>query len=152
METVHFYKHFTWRGLVTWHLAIKSCRLINGDGIVGFLNLQNVWLLPCTCNTHYQLLAPPGARSMTALMTVCSMCQSPSQGMFWQKLNLFWSAFFKNRLFLYTIGGGELFKSVSAYNLVFFTYLGQQSFKPQNIGYLWKDIFKSYHLSAISSS
>ena len=70
---------------------------------------------------HYRLLAPPGARTMTAVMTVCSIFQSPSRDMFWQKLNLFWSAFFKNRLFLFIMGGGYVMISKSAYNSVFFS-------------------------------
>ena len=58
---------------------------------------------------HYRLLAPPGARSMTAAMRVYSIFQSPSWDIFWQKLNHFWSTFFKNWLFLFTLGGSCAF-------------------------------------------
>ena len=45
-----------------------------------------------------------------------------------------------------------MIKSRFAYNSVFLTYLGEKLFKYKKIGDRWKDIFKGYHLSAISSS
>ena len=61
--------------------------------------------LKLRCLRHCQLLAPPGASSMTALMRVGTIYQSPPRDMFCPYLNHFWSAFFKNRFFWFALYG-----------------------------------------------
>ena len=80
---------------ISSHLpCLSSISNIINQTILHLGSISTLSLLP-----HYQLLAPPGASSMTALVMDGTMYQSPSRDMFWQYLNHFWSAFSKNRFF-----------------------------------------------------